>query len=78
MTILICHLLPPLFLSFYYLSRSCLSLPPFLTLPLALYLLSTACASVGLQMITGVITHILDDLIGEKGPQIILAPPKSP
>lgn len=78
MTILICHLLPPLFLSFYYLSRSCLSLPPFLTLPLALYLLRTACASVGLQMITGVITHILDDLIGEKGPQIILAPPKSP
>lgn len=29
-------------------------------------------------MITGVITHILDDLIGEKGLQIILTPPKSP
>lgn len=44
----------------------CLSLSPFLTLSLALYLLNTDCASVGLQLITGVITHILDDLIGEK------------
>lgn len=32
----------------------------------ALYLLNTAYASVGLQLITGVITHILDDLIVEK------------
>lgn len=38
----------------------------FLNLSVTLYLLNTGFASVGLQLITGVITHILDDLIGEK------------
>ncbi len=59
------HLLPPLLL-LSVVSLTGLSLSPFLTLSLALYLLNTDCASVGLQLITGVITHILDDLIGEK------------
>lgn len=42
------------------------SLSLVLTLSVTLYLLNADCASVGLQLITGVITHILDDLIGEK------------
>lgn len=65
---IICHLPPPLLVSVVSHRSLTLSLSfsPFLTLSLSLYLLSTACASVGLQLITGVITHILDDLIGEK------------
>lgn len=42
------------------------SLCLFLNLPVTLYLPNSGFASVGLQLITGVITHILDDLIGEK------------
>lgn len=54
-----------------------LSFSLFLTLSVALYLLNTDCASVGLQLITSVITHILDDLIGEKAYKSSEHPPES-
>lgn len=65
--VIICHL-PPLLLLFCCLSHRSLilCLSQFLTRSLALYLLNTDSANVGLRLITGVITHILDDLIGEK------------
>lgn len=64
----ICHLLPLLLRLFSCLSLVALSvpLPLFLTLPVTLYLLNADHASIGLQLITSVITHILDDLIGER------------
>lgn len=67
----ICHLLPPLLRLFSCLSLVALSLPLplFLTLPVTLYLLNAGHASIGLQLITSVITHVLDDLIGERAPK---------